>query len=80
MPFLFQPTSVQRIASRGSTARRSARMRSGRIGQASLSIAFLLPATNVLRLAAISATSFARLHALRRELARDAVQHRAAPP
>jgi hypothetical protein len=48
------------MESRGATARKSARIRSGRIGHALLSIAFLLPATNCLRLAAISATSFGR--------------------
>ena len=42
-PFLFQPTSVVMIASRGSSARTSARMRSGIIGNASdVAMAWLL--------------------------------------
>ena len=57
MPFLFQPTSVVMIASLGSNSRTSARIRSGRIGQASLVTPARFAATNASRFRLISAST-----------------------
>jgi hypothetical protein len=56
-PFLFQPTSVVMMASRGRTSRTAARMRSGRIGYASLRTCFSFCALNCVRYSAISLRS-----------------------